>query len=544
MVINTNIPSAYAARVLSNSTNSLAKALAKLSSGSRIVSPEDDAAGLAQSMKFSAEIGRIGAARSNVGNAISFSQTQDGFMSKVDSALRRMSELATLSADQTKAASDVANYNKEFAELKLFITKSSTKTFNTVGLFSSAELKDTDGADTGATINNIKTELLLKTILDGGTILQSGAAAGGATDNVGGLKGSYDTFIGGPADVSGAGTIFGATGANAGDLWTAAAHGLEDGEKVTFKGATANGVTQNTNYLVNRVSDNTFQLHAITDTALTGTAVVLSGDVTAANGVFQAHGEYGNLTGLRTSMADMAEEWDQHLGVHTGGNVDGSDAYSSNKTWEQIYDFWQGKIGNNWTGVRDHGDTARVTSGAANTGISGTTAGDKVHVGNATAVTDGLIEQYKKLYADIRSYVNNNAAGLEVTDSSDATTFRLKGADVSTITSAISSATDTNAIADEMTKTNAATYVGRISTLINNLAGSRAYVGANISRLNMVESQLAVYGENLSAANSRIADVDVATESDNYAKQQILVQSGTAMLAQANVLSQSALKLL
>ena len=83
-----------------------------------------------------------------------------------------------------------------------------------------------------------------------------------------------------------------------------------------------------------------------------------------------------------------------------------------------------------------------------------------------------------------------------------------------------------------------------LNNLISNLAGSRAYVGANISRLQMVESQRAVYGETLSAANSRIADVDVAQESANYAKQQILVQSGTAMLAQANLLSQSALRLL
>ena len=131
-----------------------------------------------------------------------------------------------------------------------------------------------------------------------------------------------------------------------------------------------------------------------------------------------------------------------------------------------------------------------------------------------------------------------------MTDASDASTFQLKGADVSTITDAISSSTDTNSLSAIMTKSNAADYVSRISTLINNLAGSRAYVGANISRLNMVESQLAVYGENLSAANSRIADVDVAQESANYAKQQILVQSGTSMMAQANTLSQSALRLL
>ncbi|MSR42737.1 MAG: flagellin, partial [Pedosphaera sp.] len=73
---------------------------------------------------------------------------------------------------------------------------------------------------------------------------------------------------------------------------------------------------------------------------------------------------------------------------------------------------------------------------------------------------------------------------------------------------------------------------------------NRAFVGANISRLNSVDSQMAIYNENLAAANSRIEDVDVAAESTNYAKQQILVQSGTAMLAQANVIPQNALKLI
>ena len=95
-----------------------------------------------------------------------------------------------------------------------------------------------------------------------------------------------------------------------------------------------------------------------------------------------------------------------------------------------------------------------------------------------------------------------------------------------------------------LTKNNAAAYVATLSSHINTLAGHRANIGANISRLNMVNTQLAVYGENLGAANSRIADVDVAVESAEYAKNQILVQSGTAMLSQANVLPQAALRLL
>ncbi len=94
MVINTNISAQNSARLLAESSNLLSKSLARLSSGSKIVSPEDDAAGLAVSMRFDAKINRTQAAKNNVANAISFSQTQDGFLKKVAKALDRMSELA------------------------------------------------------------------------------------------------------------------------------------------------------------------------------------------------------------------------------------------------------------------------------------------------------------------------------------------------------------------------------------------------------------------------------------------------------------------
>jgi flagellin len=84
----------------------LAKSLARLSSGSKIVSPEDDAAGLAVSLRLDAQINRTNAASSNIGNAISFNQTQDGFLQKVGKALDRMSELAILSQDITKSDAD------------------------------------------------------------------------------------------------------------------------------------------------------------------------------------------------------------------------------------------------------------------------------------------------------------------------------------------------------------------------------------------------------------------------------------------------------
>jgi flagellin len=72
----------------------------------------------------------------------------------------------------------------------------------------------------------------------------------------------------------------------------------------------------------------------------------------------------------------------------------------------------------------------------------------------------------------------------------------------------------------------------------------RAKVGANIQRLNMTDDQVNILNENLSAANSRIKDVDVAEESTRFARANILVQSGTSMLAQANMLPASALQLI
>src|ERR1700712_5063486 len=99
MVINTNTAALNGARMLADSSAMLSKSLGRLSSGSKITSPEDDAAGLAVSVRFDAQISRIGAASSNIGNAISFNQTQDGYLGKVSKALTRMSELTVLSQD-------------------------------------------------------------------------------------------------------------------------------------------------------------------------------------------------------------------------------------------------------------------------------------------------------------------------------------------------------------------------------------------------------------------------------------------------------------
>jgi flagellin len=165
MIINTNTGSANAARILAESTSALQKSLKRLSTGSRIASIADDAGGSAVASKFSAQVTRLNASRANVGNMISFSQTQDGYMEKVAGALERMGELAMLATDETKSDTDRGLYEKEFDELQDFITDIGDKTFNGTSLFSSTSLSvavgtaqdgtasklEIKGADLGAT---------------------------------------------------------------------------------------------------------------------------------------------------------------------------------------------------------------------------------------------------------------------------------------------------------------------------------------------------------------------------------------------------------
>ena len=138
MVINTNIAAAAATRNLAASTDRLSQSLARLSSGSKITSPEDDAAGLAQVIRFEAQMNRNSAVRANLGNATSFSQTQDGFLQKVQVALDRMSELSVLSQDVTKTNTDRSNYSVEFSQLQNYISDIGTKSFNGVTLFATS----------------------------------------------------------------------------------------------------------------------------------------------------------------------------------------------------------------------------------------------------------------------------------------------------------------------------------------------------------------------------------------------------------------------
>ncbi|HLP78740.1 MAG TPA: flagellin [Candidatus Paceibacterota bacterium] len=177
MIISTNVTSQVSAHNLESSQSLLSKSLSRLSSGSKIVNPADDAAGMAVSSRLVAQIRRLDAARGNVGNAISFTQTQDGYLRKIADALTRMSELSLQAQDVTKSDADRALYQSEFTQLSAFISNSATKDFNGVSLFGGASLDVTlDSEGNTLTMNGISLSTAVYTNVLGASVSDVAAA--------------------------------------------------------------------------------------------------------------------------------------------------------------------------------------------------------------------------------------------------------------------------------------------------------------------------------------------------------------------------------
>ena len=203
LTINTNATASTASMHLSRNTDALRKSLTRLSSGSRIVQPVDDAGGLAVSMKLESSIVRLAGAHKNVQNAISFLEVQDGVLESAGKVVNRMIELKGLSQDVMKNSSDVANYNREFQDLQVQLYDMTSVKFNGVSLFAqfSSETSNAEGVFNDTALDNTvsvyvsadgssgpkvsvnKSMLLSALTIDAGT-LAAGAFSTAGTGNV------------------------------------------------------------------------------------------------------------------------------------------------------------------------------------------------------------------------------------------------------------------------------------------------------------------------------------------------------------------------
>ena len=142
VTVNTNTSATNASFQLSAANAALRKSLGRLSSGKRIVSPTDDAGGLAVASKLRSRLTRVERVAENLQNSISFLQVQEGSLQVAGKILTRMSELKTMSIDVTKNSADIENYNKEFVELNGQLAQMSEEKFNGISLFTNIFVKD------------------------------------------------------------------------------------------------------------------------------------------------------------------------------------------------------------------------------------------------------------------------------------------------------------------------------------------------------------------------------------------------------------------
>ena len=207
LIISSNFAASYAARQLEINDDNLRNSLNKLSSGKRIVRPNDDAGGMAVQLKMRAAVNRGFAAKNNIQNAISLLQTQDGVLQTATSVIDRIAELKAMTNDPTKNSGDLQNYNEEYQVLRQQLLDLQSEAFNGINMFSATH-GVTDGNQSGV-FEVFTTEQGNSTNAPSVTInsvnLASGATSGAlvTTSVSGGFSGDVtSTTSGGIADAS------------------------------------------------------------------------------------------------------------------------------------------------------------------------------------------------------------------------------------------------------------------------------------------------------------------------------------------------------
>ena len=464
MVINTNVEAQRTASHLMVSQNQLAKSLARLSSGSKIINPSDDAAGLAVSARLESQIRRLDSVLTNLGNAMSLTQTQDGYIQSIDSAFTRMSELAMMAQDNTKQASDRALYNEEFQQLMAYVRDSKDKDFNGVKLF--------DGSSVDITID-----------------------ADGNTFTIGGVN--LDAAVYSDALEEQSWKI------GSSDIWKTSKAGYIVNDDVWKLETEAHKLNQHLYYNDDLTAGNRW---STTDNSAAGPPATTGHKLLAGTFVrVDAGGNGGDGDGPVKEAPPTATSTTFNAGDFT--TVDLSVAANGN---------------GGFTAVTHH--TAIVKDS---------------FIGSEPVGNGDLENQHRKpvskgYYVSVSPILSNEDT---------AATVIASGTEVSTLQ-------DLSAVATDIGGVNLKTVVGakaaltKIVDALSQLHLDRAGLGAIQSRIEFTNGQLTTSKQNLSQAKSRITDVDVAEESTEYARQQILVQSGTQMLREANNLPRTALELL
>lgn len=472
-IINTNMASLNAQRNLNTSQTALQTSLQRLSSGLRINSARDDAAGMAIADRMTSQIRGADQAVRNANDGISMAQTAEGAMVAISDNLQRVRELAVQASNASNSASDRAALNAEATQLIAEIDRVATNTsFNGVKLLDGTftaqnfQVGANAGSDNQISITSI-------------TSARSAALGVGSGS-------SYS------ASAAGATTASGTSSLAAGDI---SINGYQVGattsDGVSFSGGTASGIAKAA--AINAVSGQTNVTATVSATGVVGAGAALLTSNIVAND-FLINGV--DIGAVATGAGDTATTFGSRI------------AAAMNKVSAQ-------------TGVTATSTAGTITLAAAdgrNIVTSGTATGLAV-VNIAAATKTSAVTLNSSSSSGI--VLSANAAGITAGFTpASATVTTTAGAGVSSLN--LTSAAGATAA------------LTTIDAALSSVNSSRASLGAYQNRLSSAVNSLQTTSENLSNSRSRIQDADFAAETAALTRAQILQQAGTAMLAQAN----------
>lgn len=483
-IINTNVASLNSQRALNTSQGALNTSLQRLSSGLRINSAKDDAAGMAISERMTAQIRGLDQAARNANDGISLAQTAEGGLGEVTNNLQRIRELAVQAANATNSVSDRAALNAEATQLVAEIDRVSTTTqFNGInlldGTFTSQAFQVGANANQTITVSSISSARAASLGVGSGSSYAASVQTGTVTS----------TALA-AGDIAINGYNVGATSTDG------VSYSYADGSAIA-KAAAINAISGNSNVTA------AVQANSVTGGAVTSSAI--AGNTT----------DYVKINGV--TLGSIAAVTDDAAGdVIKGSQM----AARINEVTAQTgvtatYNTTSGVL--SLSAV----DGRNITIEAGGTGTSsGLTA--------ATTVADVKLSSTSS--AGIT--VSGSAAGLTAMGLTAGTT-----AATTTVGAGVSSL-------DLSTASGAQAALATIDAALATVNSTRASLGAYQNRFGSTVANLQTTSENVSASRSRIRDADFAAETANLTRSQILQQAGVAMLAQANAQPNNVLSLL
>lgn len=542
MTINTNIPSLQAQIDVNNNQNAMNQSLERLSSGLRINSAKDDAAGLAISSRFTSQVSGLNQAVRNANDGISMLQTAEGSMQQVTSLLQSMRTLAVQASNDTNSTSDRASIQAQMDQLYAEIDRvASSTSFNGVNLLDGTGGSKTFqvGANADQTINvslaSVKTQDLSLNgysplgSLNSGRISTSASTVGLTID------GTDITMAGATsaaAEAAAINTYTATTGVTATAYNTYRGQGNVTG---VVSGLTINGYSVGSSASMNELVRN------------------INRDVSGLTGVTAVLNSDGSITLSNTTGNDITVGGVTNNSGLTASTYHGYLALSAtnNATITVGTDSSTGATGMNTFGFNVSNGASTVTGTAVTTNalaagdivINGVSVGpsasgsvdDMVLAINSVSTQSGVTASKT---GNSIMLVSSNGADIRITGTSAATIAKAGFTEQGGSSEAVGSGLRVSNLA------NANIAITRIDAAINTVSQIRGNFGSVQNRLDSTVSNLQNISLNLSTANSQITDADFAAETANFSKSQILVQAGVAMLAQAKQLPQEVMQLL